>query len=590
MVYLEMEFAKEPSTGSQARRSAALEVEAKFSIPNEQTFQRLLETTSLAGFQLASPTLFRLHDRYLDTADGALWTGGHACRIRRQNSQTLVTLKGLGTVSGAVHRRIEREVELPEPLPPRDWPSSTARDLVMRLCRDAPLLPLFEMQQMRHRRHVHDGDRAVAELNLDRARMYRGDEAAPTFLELEAELLPDGNEQDLERLAAELVEGWGLVPQTRSKFERGLALFGTKPAAPRESKQDMDVLHLPHQEAPDLEEGREDLGPATVELLPEPGIEPDDPMSEAGRKTLRFHFRRMLYHEPGTRLGEDIEALHDMRVATRRMRAAFRVFEDHYEPRVVAPYLKGLKRTGRALGPVRDLDVFRAKIQGYQSTLPESEQGSLEGFLAILEAQREAARERMITYLDGKKYHRFVDRFGQFVETEGMGSQRVTLDDGVPRPYRVRHVAPVVIYERLAAVRAYDEWVNIPDPPLARLHALRIACKRLRYTLEFFGEVLGPDTQSLIKEIVAMQDHLGAVQDVVVAGGILRGFLERGTWGENDAGGSFSEAPVDAASVEAYLAAKEAEMQHLLDTFPEAWQQITGTGFSQMVADAVAVL
>ncbi len=49
-------------------------------------------------------------------------------------------------------------------------------------------------------------------------------------------------------------------------------------------------------------------------------------MSEAGRKTFRFHFRRMVYNEPGTRLGEDIEAMHDMRVATRRMRAAFRVF------------------------------------------------------------------------------------------------------------------------------------------------------------------------------------------------------------------------------------------------------------------------
>ena len=49
------------------------------------------------------------------------------------------------------------------------------------------------------------------------------------------------------------------------------------------------------------------------------------------------------FAELGTRLGEDIEALHDMRVATRRMRAAFRVFGEHFEPKAVAPYLKGLK-------------------------------------------------------------------------------------------------------------------------------------------------------------------------------------------------------------------------------------------------------
>jgi len=566
-----------------------LEVEAKFSIPDEQTFQQLLETASLAGFQLGTPTRFHLHDRYLDTAGGDLWARGHACRIRRQNGQTLVTLKGLGTVSGAVHRRTEQEVELPEPLPPQDWPPSAARELVLSVCGDEPLLPLFEIQQTRHRRPLRDGDRAVAELNLDRVLMVRGNEVAPAFLELEAELLPDGSEQDLERLATELQKGWRLVPQVQSKFERGLALFGGQRTRAGEIQQNREAAP-PRQEPPAMQKESEDSSPALVELLSEPGIEPDDAMSEAGRKTFHFHFRRMLYNEPGTRLGEDIEALHDMRVATRRMRAAFRVFGDYYQPKAVAPHLKGLKRTGRALGPVRDLDVFRAKIEAYVSILPESEQGKLDGFLHVLEARRETARKRMLSYLDSKKYRRFVERFGTFVETEGMGSRAVTLDGVEPRPHRVRHVAPMAIYERLAAVRAYDEWVTIPNPPLERLHALRIACKRLRYTLEFFSEVLAPEAKALIKEIVVMQDHLGALQDVVVARRILAESLDRGRWGEEAVGKPMPEEPVDPTGIEDYLAAKEAEMQHLLDTFPQAWQRITGTEFSHMVAEAVVVL
>jgi CHAD domain-containing protein len=327
-----------------------------------------------------------------------------------------------------------------------------------------------------------------------------------------------------------------------------------------------------------------------IELLSAPGLDPDDPMSEAGRKIFRFHYRRMLYNEPGTRLGEDIEALHDMRVATRRMRSAFRVFGNYYQPKAVAPYVKGLKRTGRALGPVRDLDVFRAKIQAYVSTLPELEQGSMDGFLALLGRRHEVARERMLTYLDDIKYHRFVERFGEFVETEGMGSRSVELNGGEPHPYRVRHVAPVAVYERLAAVRAYDEWVTIPNPPLERLHALRIACKRLRYTLEFFREVLGPNTSAVVKEIVTMQDHLGTLQDIVVARRILGETLERGTWGDEEVGGSSTKVDVDRAGVEHYLAAKEAEMQHLLEAFPEAWQRITVTEFSCGVADALKVL
>jgi CHAD domain-containing protein len=315
-------------------------------------------------------------------------------------------------------------------------------------------------------------------------------------------------------------------------------------------------------------------------------------MSEAGRKTFRFHFRRMLYHEPGTRLGEDIEALHDMRVATRRMRAAFRVFGRYYDAKLLARYRKGLKRTGRALGAVRDLDVFRAEILAYLDTLPESERTGLDDLQAALEERRKAARERMIAYLDGEKYHRFVERFDEFVETPEMGSLPTAPDGGEPRPYRVCHVAQVAIYERLAAMRAYDEWVCIPDPPLTRLHALRIACKRLRYALEFFEEVLGPDTKVLRKKVVAMQDHLGDLQDAVVASGILRDFLVWGTWGPDvkDRRPPDQDVPVVAPGVAAYLAAKQSELQHLLETFPAAWEQLKGTAFSRMVAGAVMVL
>jgi CHAD domain-containing protein len=329
-----------------------------------------------------------------------------------------------------------------------------------------------------------------------------------------------------------------------------------------------------------------------IELLDKPGIEPEDPMSEAGRKILRFHFRRMLYNEPGTRLGEDVEALHDMRVATRRMRAAFQVFGAYYRPKAAARYSKGLKRTGGALGAVRDLDVFREKTGGYVETLPASERGGLDGFASILEQQREAARERMLGYLDSKKYARFSDRFGRFVETEGMDSLAVTLDGDEPRPYHVRYVAPMTVFERLANMRAYDEWVAIPNPPVARLHSLRIACKRFRYTLEFFREVLGPDTNRIIEEVVVMQDHLGDLQDAAVASGILRDYLNWGTWGRSDTGRSRPSlaAPVIAPGVAAYLAAKQAELQHLLETFPQEWQRLTGPGFSQQVADAVSVL
>ncbi len=205
-----------------------MEVEAKFAIPDEQTFRRLLETAVLAGFSLGEGTVVRLYDLYLDTAAGAIRAGGFACRLRREGTRYLATLKGLGGVSGAVHRRVEHQVKLSEPLPPWDWPSSAARDLVLPLLEDEPITLLFEIDQSRHSRSLLQGERVVASLSLDpvcicpRVPYPRAD----TYLELEVEMLPDGSEADLHRLVDALESEWGLVPETRSKFLRGLALSG----------------------------------------------------------------------------------------------------------------------------------------------------------------------------------------------------------------------------------------------------------------------------------------------------------------------------------------------------------------------------
>jgi len=110
-------------------------------------------------------------------------------------------------------------------------------------------------------------------------------------------------------------------------------------------------------------------------------LEPTDTMAEAGRKVIGFHFARMLQHEPGTRLGEDIEELHDMRVATRRMRAALRIFGESFSKKKSKPIRKGLKETGQALGAVRDLDVFMEKLAQHRQTLPEAEKAGLDPLL-----------------------------------------------------------------------------------------------------------------------------------------------------------------------------------------------------------------
>jgi len=354
----------------------------------------------------------------------------------------------------------------------------------------------------------------------------------------------------------------------------------------------------PAQAAISMSHYAEEKQPAelTVSTAPEkppehPGLLADDTMAEAARKTFYFHFQRMLYHEPGTRLGEDIEELHDMRVATRRMRAAFRVFGDHLDMKQLKPIRKGLRRTGQALGNVRDLDVFWDKTQRYLDALPPGQQGDLDSLREVWETEREKARAEMLAYLDGDRYARFKERFAELLQTPGAGALPALTKKGEAVPHRLKHVVPVAVYQRLAAIQAYDEWVTRPGVPLERLHRLRIAAKRLRYTLEFFEEVLGPQTEDLIKEMKKLQDHLGDLQDAVVASELLRDFLTWGTWGHAKGKKvSLPTEPIVAPGVATYMADKQIELQRQLSTFPEVWAYFQSPEFKQTVAVAVAPL
>jgi CHAD domain-containing protein len=313
------------------------------------------------------------------------------------------------------------------------------------------------------------------------------------------------------------------------------------------------------------------------------GLLPDDPMAEAGRKVLRFHFAEMLSHEEGTRLGSDIEALHDMRVATRRMRAAFEVFGSAFQAKALKPHLKGLRLTGRALGKVRDLDVFMEKAQAYLETLLQEQRSGLDPLLAHWQEIRAAARLEMLAHLDSLDYQDFKQEFNLFLNTPGAGAAAVTLDE--PSPNRVCEIAPVLIYTRLAGVRAYDAWLE--QASVERLHALRIEFKKFRYTLEFFREVLGDSAKVVIGEVKKLQDHLGDLNDAVVATQILTDFLAN--WEAQQTQLPISERQNPQAIV-AYLAARHDERHRLMITFGEAWERFNRPEFRQNLASAVSVL
>lgn len=317
--------------------------------------------------------------------------------------------------------------------------------------------------------------------------------------------------------------------------------------------------------------------------LKKSGIEPCDLMAEAGRKTFYFHFAEMLSHEGGTRLGEDPEELHDMRVATRRMRAAFEIFENYFDGRAIKPYLKGLRAIGRVLGGVRDLDVFIEKAQTYLASQEGEARSGLEPLIAAWQAEREAARAKMFAYLDGNEYKEFIYSFSEFVQSPGTGVR--SLSNELPTPHLVKDVVPVLIYTRWSAVRAYEPLLQVAT--LDQFHALRIEFKKLRYAIEFFREVLGGEAQDLIDSLKKVQDHLGNLNDARVACQTLSDFL-------GDLEKQQASVPLvkrlNPKPIVAYLAVKHAERHDLMTSFQETWDAFNRQDFRVNLALAVSVL
>jgi CHAD domain-containing protein len=283
----------------------------------------------------------------------------------------------------------------------------------------------------------------------------------------------------------------------------------------------------------------------------------------------------MLAAEAGTRAGEDVEDLHRMRVATRRMRAAWRVFEGAYRPRLERRYVRELRDVATALGVVRDLDVLLEDLAAHAAGQPDAGREALQPLRADWQAQRETARDRLIALLDSKQYRDFVEDYLDFVETPGAGERGPVAG----RPVLVRDTAGSRILAAYEHVRAYQTTIAWADLPT--LHALRIEGKRLRYTLEYFAEVLPPPAEQLIAEVTAMQDHLGLLNDAHVAAGLIRAWLQT------------NAARIPSASVQAvgtYLESREATMRRLRRTFGPVWRRVIGRSFRRRLGLAIAAI
>lgn len=567
------------------------EVELKYRVGDIAAAERVLTADRLGPFTGASggARATQLEDRYVDTADGALARAGFAVRLRQKGGETIVSVKSLAHADGP-DGSVERE-ELEGPAdrvaPPADWPASDARALVMEHAGDAPLVERVTIRQLRRVRQLRAASTRV-ELSLDEVDVVARGRVVDRFVELEAELTK-GERSALAELGAAIESEGGLERARTSKLEAALAALdgsadgpSTKSPTPKAASRQRRASGIEPAEAgeaqaqpQDAERAREAVAEPRLVVGKTPGVLGDDTLAEAGRKVMRFHLARMLDREAGVRAARDIEDIHKMRVATRRQRAAWRVFGEAYRKGRTESYRGGLRDIARRLGAVRDLDVLLEGIDAYRADQSVTEQRALEPLIASLRRHRDDAHALLLRDLDAPSYGRFVDDYVDFVRTEGSGAKTVA----PTVPYRVRETAPSRIWGAYEHVRSYEpilRWADVPT-----LHDLRIAGKWLRYSLEFVQEPLGDGAAPLIARVTALQDHLGLMNDASVAASMARTFLV-------EHAGDLSA--TENAAIGRYLVDRERQVARLRRTIGPTWRRVAGLGYRRALGRVVAGL
>jgi CHAD domain-containing protein len=560
------------------------ELELKYRVIDLVGAERYLAAEQIGPFAGGSTArASQFEDRYVDTADGALARAGFAVRIRQTGRGAIVSVKSLAHTDGPGGAVSRQELEGPadRTAGPLEWPPSDARSLLLELAGDAPLVELVTIRQLRRKRLVRDGDTRV-ELSLDEVDVVNRSRVIDRFIELEAELVK-GSEERLGRLAEVFSTDPALSPVRVSKLESALASVGAGGRRPATSVQ--ATARPPaadhHEVLPstsDVVDEATEPAPTPEAHLPiarTPGVLADDHVAEAARKVLRFHLARMMAREAGVRSGHNLEDVHAMRVATRRQRAAWRVFGSAFRIGRTRRYRSELRNVAARLGAVRDLDVLLEAADAYRSDLPAAEQRAMEPLLADWRHHRDDARELLIRELDSDGYRRWLDDYADFVRSEGAAVLPVEATE----PHRIRDTTAARVWTAYEHVRGYEPVLRWAD--VETLHQLRIAGKWLRYTLEFVRETLGDEAAPLIARVTALQDHLGALNDADVAASRARTFLVEHA-GELSA--------LESGAIGRYLVSREREVTRLRRSVGPAWRGVAGLAYRRRLGRVLAGL
>jgi CHAD domain-containing protein len=461
---------------------------------------------SIAGVRPDAPDTVRLSAVYFDTEDLRLSRAGASLRYREPEGWTVKLPVARSNTALERHElHVDGEPgELPEP----------AVDLVRAIARREPVRPVAKLNTVRHRVVLRDdAGEKVGELVDDEVSVLDGARLAARFREVEVEITESADDSLPAALVARLRAAGAGHPDPVPKIVRAL---GPRAAEP-----------------PDIPTPRDlDFASTASEVVHAAII----------RSTLR-----LVEHDPGVRLGEDPEAVHQARVSTRRLRSDLRTFRPVLDTDWSEPLRDELQWLGGALGAVRDTEVLLDRLDGRLSQLPTADADDGKALLAQLGSHREHARNDLLTAMRSDRYLGLLDTLVAACRTPrfapDLDDEDLELSTLVRKPWK----------KLRRAADAIDDDSSDHD-----LHQVRIRAKRVRYAAEAVAEALGKDARKFAEAAESVQDLLGEHQDAIVAGEWLRQHAGIGA----------------TAFVAGELVAMERESaQQTRDEFPEVWRK-----------------
>ncbi|MEX5215662.1 MAG: CYTH and CHAD domain-containing protein [Nitrospiraceae bacterium] len=442
-----------------------------------------------------------LTSTYFDTEGYRLATAGITLRRRVQQRRSYWQLKLPGAEG-----RYEVEARGGPGRPP-----TQVLDLLFAHLRGTPVAPVVTMRTWRTGTRIASDDRPVAEVVLDAVSVLVERHVSMHFREVEIELL-DGDEAVLDPLEARLRQAGAADHDGRPKMFRALDLPLPEPVQP---------------------------------------VAQDAPIIDHLRALLSAQVALWLRYDPLVRIGKSVEAVHQMRVATRRLRALLRAALPLLVPEWSAQVRSELSWLAGVLGPARDLDVLIEYFQQELAVLERDEAPPVRRLIQKLTRDRAGVQGDLVSALHTDRYLAVLD----LAEAGSRQPQVIQSEVSLPA------IAAAQFRKLRKSVRA------LPDHPSDEaLHRVRIKVKRARYAAELAETTVGRPASRFIQRAKDLQDILGMHQDAVVAEERVRSYMD----------GSRSRPA-------AFAAGRMVERQHqrklrAREQFAEVWKKLEKRG------------